>query len=170
MNNFIVNTIKNRKWIAIGFALLTSVSLWALLHLPIDAVPDITPVQVVVNTKTGAFDPEQIEKTISFPIENEVNGIKGVEEVRSLSKYGLSQVVIRFEDHTNIYWARQQVSERLQGLASELPEKMTPVLAPITTGLGEVLMYTILPKKNSSLFKKTEKEPAFRILKKFLKL
>ncbi len=158
MKKFIIKTIENRKWIAIGFAVLTSISLWALLHLPIDAVPDITPVQVVINTKTGALDPEQIEKTISFPIENEMNGIKGVEEVRSLSKYGLSQVVIRFTDHTNIYWARQQVSERLQGLSGELPEKITPQLAPITTGLGEVLMYTVLPKKNSALTKKTEKE------------
>jgi cobalt-zinc-cadmium resistance protein CzcA len=158
MKKFIIQTVKNRKWIAVGFAILTSLSLWALLHLPIDAVPDITPVQVVVNTKTGALDPEQIEKTISFPIENELNGITGVEEVRSLSKYGLSQVVVRFADQTNIYWARQQISERLQGLAGQLPEKMTPMLAPITTGLGEVLMYTVLPKTNSELFKKSEKE------------
>jgi cobalt-zinc-cadmium resistance protein CzcA len=68
MKKFIIKTIENRKWIAIGFAVLTAISLWALLHLPIDAVPDITPVQVVINTKTGALDPEQIEKTISFPI------------------------------------------------------------------------------------------------------
>jgi cobalt-zinc-cadmium resistance protein CzcA len=112
--------------------------LYAVAQTPVDAVPDITPAQVVVNTKTGALDPEQIEKTVSFPIETDMSGISNVKDVRSLSKYGLSQVVVIFEDGTDIYWARQQVAERLQGAAGELPKGLSPELAPISTGLGEV--------------------------------
>jgi len=158
MKNLIIQIIKQKKLVLIAFAFMIVICSWTLLHLQVDAVPDISPIQVVINTKTGALDPQQIEQTISFPIENEMNGISGVEEVRSLSKYGLSQVTVRFSDQTNIYWARQQVSERLQSLAGDLPARVTPVLGPITTGLGEVLMYTVLPKKNSALSKKSEKE------------
>ena len=112
----------------------------------------------MVNTKTGALDPEQIEKTVSFPIETEMSGIAKAKEVRSLSKYGLSQVVIVFEDGADIYWARQQVSERLQGVRGDIPPGLSPELAPITTGLGEVLMYAVLPEPNSDLAAKPEKE------------
>lgn len=149
-------TLKNRAGVLLFFALASGIGLWAMARTPVDAVPDITPVQVVVNTKTGALDPEQIEKTVTFPIETEMSGIEHVKEVRSLSKYGLSQVVVVFEDGTDIYWARQQVTERLQGVRGELPEDMSPELAPITTGLGEVLMYAVLPKADSALAKKPE--------------
>jgi cobalt-zinc-cadmium resistance protein CzcA len=104
------------------------------------------------------LDPEQIEKTVSFPIETDMSGIAHVKEVRSLSKYGLSQVVINFEDGTDIYWARQQVAERLQGVRGELPGGVSPELAPITTGLGEVVMYTVLAKPGTPLAMKPETE------------
>ena len=95
--------LKNRATVALFFAFGAGIGLYSVAHIPIDAVPDITPVQVVVNTKTGALDPEQIEKTVSFPIETDMSGIAHVKEVRSLSKYGLSQVVVIFEDGTDIY-------------------------------------------------------------------
>jgi cobalt-zinc-cadmium resistance protein CzcA len=97
-------TLKNRVAVTVFFALGAAVGLYALTTLPVDAVPDITPVQFMVNTKTGALDPEQAEKTVTFPIETEMSGIAHVKEVRSLSKYGLSQVVINFEDGT--VWVR----------------------------------------------------------------
>ena len=150
----IQSTQKFRVWILFMFGIAAIAGLHFLTTLPIDAVPDITPVQVVVNTKTAALDPEQIEKTVSFPIETEMMGLAGVQDVRSLSKYGLSQVVIIFKDGTDIYWARQQVTERLQNVRDHLPQGLAPELAPITTGLGEVLMYVVKAKPETELAKK----------------
>ncbi len=158
MKRILELVLRNRTGVVVSFALAAGLGLWAMGRIPVDAVPDITPVQVVVNTKTGALDPEQIEKAVSFLNETEMSGIANVREVRSLSKYGLSQVVVIFEDGTDIYWARQQVAERLQNVRGELPEGLSPELAPITTGLGEVLMYAVLAKPDSPLAKKPEKE------------
>lgn len=144
-------TFKNRLPVLLLFALGSALGLYAVSITPVDAVPDITPVQVVVNTRTGALDPEQIEKTVSFPIETDMSSIAHVKDVRSLSKYGLSQVVVVFEDGTDIYWARQQVSERLQGTGSEIPQGLSPQLAPISTGLGEVVMYSVTAKPGTPL-------------------
>src|SRR3989338_1498936 len=144
-------TFKNRLTVILFFTVGAAIGLYAVSITPVDAVPDITPVQVMVNTKTGALDPEQIEKTVSFPIETDMSGIAHVKDVRSLSKYGLSQVVINFEDGTDIYWARQQVAEKLQGARGDIPEGLSPELAPISTGLGEVLMYTVLAKPGTAL-------------------
>lgn len=151
-------TFKNRLTVILFFAVGSALGLYAVSVTPVDAVPDITPVQVMVNTKTGALDPEQIEKTVSFPIETDMSGIAHVQDVRSLSKYGLSQVVVVFEDGTDIYWARQQVAERLQGVRGELPAGLSPELAPISTGLGEVLMYAVLAKPGTPLAAKPETE------------
>ncbi len=158
MTSILEWVFKNRLTVVLFFALGAGVGIYAVAHTPVDAVPDITPVQVVVNTKTGALDPEQIEKTVSFPIETDMSGIAFVKDVRSLSKYGLSQVVVIFEDGTDIYWARQQVGERLQGAAGELPQGLSPELAPISTGLGEVLMYAVLAKPGTALATKPETE------------
>ncbi|MDP3540922.1 MAG: CusA/CzcA family heavy metal efflux RND transporter [Elusimicrobiota bacterium] len=144
-------TFKNRLTVIFLFAVGSVIGLYAVSVTPVDAVPDITPVQVVVNTKTGALDPEQIEKTVSFPIETDMSGIAHVKDVRSLSKYGLSQVVVVFEDRTDIYWARQQVAERLQGAQGEIPAGLAPKLAPISTGLGEVVMYSVVAKPGTPL-------------------
>ncbi len=154
----IEKSLHHRFWILSAFGLVIVWGIYSLTQIPIDAVPDITPVQVVVNVKTGALDPEQLEKTVSFPIETEMSGIAKVKEVRSLSKYGLSQVVIVFEDGTDIYWARQQVAERLQGVRDDIPQGLSPELAPITTGLGEVLMYAVLAEPNSELAAKPEQD------------
>jgi len=157
---------RNRTMVVLFFAAGSAIGLYVVTTIPVDAVPDITPVQVVVNTKTEALDPEQIEKTVSFPIETEMNGIAHVKDVRSLSKYGLSQVVVIFDDGTDIYWARQQVTEKLQGVRGELPQALSPQLAPISTGLGEVLMYAVMAKPGTPLaarmLKVRAKRAAFR--------
>lgn len=158
MNRILEWTFKNRMTVLFLFAVGSAIGLYAVSITPVDAVPDITPVQVVVNTKTAALDPEQIEKTVSFPIETDMSGIAHVKDVRSLSKYGLSQVVIIFEDGTDIYWARQQVAERLQGVQGELPAGLSPALAPISTGLGEVLMYAVVAKPGTPLAGKPDNE------------
>ena len=115
----------------------------AFENLAIDAVPDITNVQVSVNSEVEGLVPEEIERTITFSVEAAVNGIANVTHIRSLSKFGLSQVTVNFEDGTDIYWARQQVAERLSTVLSELPQGIQPKLGPISTGLGEIFMYTV---------------------------
>jgi cobalt-zinc-cadmium resistance protein CzcA len=114
----------------------------ALLNLPVDAFPDTTPVQIQINTIVPALNPEEAEQQITMPIEQAVSGLPGLANLRSISKFGLSQVVATFDDGTSIYLARQLVSERLQGV--ELPEGIDrPELGPISTGLGEVFHYAV---------------------------
>lgn len=158
MKLILEKTLENKIWVIATFAVLSFVGLVAMSSLPIDAVPDITNVQVMINTKTGALDPEQIEKTVTYSIETEMSGLPHLEDIRSLSKYGLSQVILVFKEGTDLYFVRQQVSQRLQNLKDQLPDGMTPELAPITTGLGEVVMYTVTAKPGSPLSKKGEME------------
>ncbi|KYF70785.1 efflux RND transporter permease subunit [Sorangium cellulosum] len=113
-------------------------------RLPIDAVPDITNVQVQINTQVQALSPVEVERRVTFPVEHAMGGLPRVEEVRSLSRYGLSQVTVVFEDGTDIYWARQLVAERLAAARESLPEGLgAPQLGPIATGLGEIYMWTV---------------------------
>lgn len=123
--------------------LLVISGIYAFKELPIDAVPDITNVQVQVNTKVDGFGPEEIERLVTLPIEMSLNGIPGVDQVRSITRYSLSQVTVSFVDGTDIYLSRQLVSERLQALRSELPFGANPVLSPVTTGLGEIYHYVL---------------------------
>ncbi len=122
---------------------LLGVGLWSALHLPIDAVPDITGVQVQVNTEVSALAAEESEKLVTRPIEVELAGLPGVEAMRSLTKFGLSQVTLQFVDGTDIYRARQLVAERLQNAVEQLPPGSSPKLAPISTGLGEIFYYNV---------------------------
>lgn len=125
-----------------GFGIFAIVATNALLDLPIDAFPDTTPVQVQVNTVAPALGPEEIELQITAPLEQSISGLPGLTDVRSISKFGLSQVVAVFDDHTNIYTARQLIVERIGSV--DLPEGIeAPELGPISTGLGEVFHYTI---------------------------
>ena len=158
LNWMMQKTLTNRLWILAFFGLFVLVGAYQSIHLPIDAVPDITNVQVMINTKTGALDPERIERTVTYVIETEMSGLPGIVDIRSLSKYGLSQVILVFKDGTDLYFVRQQVAQRLQNLKDLLPDGLTPELAPITTGLGEVVMYTVNAKAGSELEKKTELE------------
>src|SRR3990167_8623397 len=143
LNRILEFSVQRRLFVIIATLALIGVGVWSAVRLPIDAVPDITNVQVQVNTAVPALAPEEIEKLVTFPIENEMAGIPGLTELRSLSKFGLSQVTLVFKDGTDIYRSRQLVSERLQVVMEELPTGLTPKLAPISTGLGEIFYYVI---------------------------
>ncbi len=136
-------SLRQRVFVLLAVLALVIAGLWSAKRLPMDAVPDVTNVQVQINTTIAALAPEEIEKQITFPIETEMQGLQGLVEMRSISRFGLSQVTLVFADHTDIYRARQLVTERLQNLVGEMPSGTEPRLAPITTGLGEVFFYTV---------------------------
>ncbi|MGH8472286.1 MAG: CusA/CzcA family heavy metal efflux RND transporter, partial [Gammaproteobacteria bacterium] len=119
-------------------------------HLPIDAVPDITNVQVQINTEAPGYSPLEAEQRVTFPIETVMAGLPHLEQTRSLSRYGLSQVTVIFADGTDIYFARQLVSQRLQEARSVLPPGMEPVMGPIATGLGEIFTWTVEAEPGAS--------------------
>ncbi|HZO14624.1 MAG TPA: CusA/CzcA family heavy metal efflux RND transporter, partial [Polyangiaceae bacterium] len=133
------------RWLVVVLAMLMGgLGIYNFTRLPIDAVPDITNVQVQINTPVKALSPEEVERIVTFPIESSMGGIPRVEQVRSLSRYGLSQVTLVFEDGTDIYWARQLVLERLAEATESLPEGIgEPRMGPIATGLGEIFMWTL---------------------------
>ena len=144
MFKFIIElSVKFRWFIVLATALVAAYGLLELTRLPIDAVPDITNRQVQVTTVAPALAPEQIERQVTYPIETAMAGIPGLTSTRSLSRNGFSQVTVIFTDQTDIYFARQQVAERLAQARETMPEGVEPALAPITTGLGEVLMWTV---------------------------
>jgi len=143
LNRLLEFSVRQRVFVLLATVVLVGIGVYSALRLPIDAVPDITNVQVQVNTSVPALAPEEIEKLVTFPIENEMAGIPGLTELRSLSKFGLSQVTLVFEEGTDIFRSRQLVSERLQTVIDELPTGITPKLAPISTGLGEIYYYVV---------------------------
>ena len=122
---------------------LVGLGIWNFNRLPIDAVPDITNVQVVINSPAPGYTPLEVEQRITFPVETTMAGLPRLDSTRSVSRYGLSQVTVIFEEGTDIYFARQQVSERLASIRSELPATIEPELGPIATGLGEIFMFTV---------------------------
>src|SRR3954463_2891813 len=133
-------SLKNRFIVLLLGGILVVLGVRAAIHLPLDAFPDTTPVQVQINANAPALAPEEVERQITFPVEQALGGLKGLEEVRSISKFGLSQVVALFEDGTDIYFARQQINERLAEAA--LPAGIErPTMGPVATGLGEVYHY-----------------------------
>src|SRR5947207_1195045 len=136
-------SLRQRAFVLLAALALVAVGLWSAFHLSIDAVPDITGVQVQVNTEVPALAAEESEKLVTRPIEIEMAGLPGVEEMRSITKFGLSQVTLQFKDGTDIYRARQLVAERLQGVLERLPSRTLPKLAPISTGLGEIFYYNV---------------------------
>ncbi|MDP2258578.1 MAG: CusA/CzcA family heavy metal efflux RND transporter [Caulobacter sp.] len=132
------------RWIVMALVVLAcAVGVWSFQRLPIDATPDITNVQVQINTEAPGFSPLESEQRITFPLETAIAGVPGLQYTRSVSRYGLSQVTVVFEDGTDIYFARQLVNERLQAARGQLPDGLTPELGPIATGLGEIFMYTV---------------------------
>ena len=136
-----------QRWLVLLAALaMGALGVFNYQKLPIDAVPDITNVQVQINTSAPGFSPLEAEQRITFPVETAIAGVPGLKYTRSVSRYGLSQVTVVFKDGTNIYFARQLVNERLQGVRSNLPPTVEPELGPIATGLGEIFMYTIEAK------------------------
>ena len=136
-------SVRFRWFVVLAVALVCAVGLLELTRLPIDAVPDITNRQVQITTVAPALAPEQIERQVTYPLETALAGIPGLTSTRSLSRNGFSQITAIFTDQTDIYFARQQVAERLAQARERMPEGVEPALAPITTGLGEVLMWTV---------------------------
>ncbi|HSX62599.1 MAG TPA: CusA/CzcA family heavy metal efflux RND transporter [Tahibacter sp.] len=133
-----------QRWLMLALTLaLTALGTWSFARLPIDATPDITNVQVQVNTEAPGYSPLEAEQRVTFPIETALAGLPGLDYTRSISRYGLSQVTVVFTESTNLYFARQQVSERLAQVASQLPGDVEPQLGPIATGMGEIFMYTV---------------------------
>ena len=133
-----------RRWLVVlAILALAGLGVYNYQRLPIDAVPDITNVQVQINTAAQGYSPLEVEQRITFPIESAMSGLPRLEQTRSLSRYGLSQVTVVFKEGTDIYFARQLVSERLQQAKSRLPDKADPALGPIATGLGEILYWTV---------------------------
>ena len=142
-------SIRQRVAVLVAALLLAAIGVYSFGRLKIDAVPDITNVQVQINTAAPGFSPLEAEQRITFPVETAIAGLPGLEYTRSVSRYGLSQVTVVFADGTDIYFARQLVNERLQGVRSTLPAGIEPELGPIATGLGEIFMYTIEAKSGA---------------------
>jgi heavy metal efflux system protein len=134
----------DHRWLMLLLTLgASALGVWSYRQLPIDATPDITNVQVQINTEAPGYSPLESEQRVTFPIETALAGLPRLDYTRSLSRYGLSQVTVVFEDGTDIYFARQQVAERLQQARSQLPAGLEPELGPVATGLGEIYMYTV---------------------------
>ena len=144
MLEWIVSLSIRYRWLVLTLALISAlVGVWSFQRLPIDATPDITNVQVQINTAAPGYSPLEAEQRITFPVETAIAGLPGLDYTRSISRYGLSQVTVAFKDGTDIYFARQLVNERLQSARGQLPEGIDPELGPISTGLGEIFLYTI---------------------------
>lgn len=148
LNRIIQFAVRNKLIVGLFTLLLVAWGSYEFTRLPIDAVPDITDNQVQVITVTPALGAPDVERLITFPVEQANSNIPGIKEMRSFSRFGLSLVTIVFNDDVDVYWARQQVAERLQEVQSQLPAGIgTPGLAPVTTGLGEIYQYVVKPKK-----------------------
>ena len=140
----IIYTSIQHRWIVLFVVIgLMALGVANFQKLPIDAVPDITNVQVQINTEAQGYSPLEVEQRITFPIETVLSGIPNLDYTRSLSRYGLSQVTIVFEEGTDIYFARQLLAERLQQITGVLPAGIEPEMGPISTGLGEIYFYTV---------------------------
>ena len=136
-------SIKHRWLVVLAVIAIAALGVFNYQRLPIDAVPDITNVQVQINTGVPGYSPLEVEQRITFPIETAMAGIPNLEQTRSLSRYGLSQVTVIFKDGVDIYWGRQQIAERLAQAKEQLPPGLSAEMGPISTGLGEIYMWTV---------------------------
>ena len=149
-DNFIAFFYRERLLVAVVSMLIMAGGILALLRLNVDAFPDVTPVQVEIDTEAEGLAPQEVEQLITFPIENVMNGIPGVVRVQSISKFGLSVVTVYFRDDIDIYFARQQVFERLSLAKDRIPAGFEPGMGPITTGTGQVYLYQIVGNGKST--------------------
>ena len=149
-DNFIAFFYRERLLVTVVSVVIVAGGIFALYRLNVDAFPDVTPVQVEIDTEAEGLAPQEVEQLVTFPIENVMNGIPGVTRVESISKFGLSVVTVYFSDDTDIYFARQQVFERLSIAKDELPEGVEPSMGPITTGTGQIYLYEITGQGKSN--------------------
>jgi cobalt-zinc-cadmium resistance protein CzcA len=156
----IINFSIGQRWLVLLIVIgMACIGVYNYQKLPIDAVPDITNVQVQVNTAAPGFSPLEAEQRVTFPIETVMAGLPHLEATRSVSRYGLSQVTVTFKDGTDIYFARQLVNERLGEAKSRLPDGITPAMGPISTGLGEIYLWTVEAKDGAKKQDGTEYTP-----------
>ncbi len=142
-DRLILLAIKLRGWIMLAMLGLVALGIYSYQKLPIDAVPDITNIQVQINTQATGYTAPEVEQRITYPIETVMAGLPHLEQTRSISRYGLSQVTVIFNEGTDIYWARQLISQRLQEARGQLPSDIEPVMAPVSTGLGEIYQWVL---------------------------
>jgi cobalt-zinc-cadmium resistance protein CzcA len=143
LERILSTSIQHRLFVILAALAVAILGAYNFQILPIDAVPDITNVQVQINTEAPGFTPAEVERRITFPVETAIAGLPKMSGTRSLSRYGLSQVTVIFDDNTDIYFARQLISSRLQEVKSKLPSGIEPIMGPIATGLGEIFMWTV---------------------------
>ncbi|HTD03963.1 efflux RND transporter permease subunit, partial [Undibacterium sp.] len=137
------SSIEHRWLVMLAVLAMLGIGIFSYQKLPIDAVPDITNVQVQINTSADGYSPLEVEQRITFPIETVMAGLPSLDQTRSLSRYGLSQVSVIFKDGTDIYFARQLVNQRIQEARERLPADVTPMMGPVSTGLGEIYLWTV---------------------------
>ncbi|HEO65754.1 MAG TPA: CusA/CzcA family heavy metal efflux RND transporter, partial [Spirochaetes bacterium] len=142
-------SIHQRWMILIASLGIAALGVYNFQRLPIDAVPDITNIQVQINTEAPGYSPLETEQRITYIVETAMFGLTKLKEIRSISKYGLSQVTVIFHDGTDIYFARQLINERIQSVKAQLPSSIEPMMGPIVTGLGEIFMWTVETKANT---------------------
>ncbi|KAI3593047.1 Cobalt/zinc/cadmium efflux RND transporter, transmembrane protein CzcA [Cupriavidus sp. U2] len=135
--------IAQRWLVMLGVLAMAGLGVYNYSRLPIDAVPDITNVQVQINTEAPGYSPLEAEQRVTYPLETAMSGLPGLEQTRSLSRYGLSQITVIFRDGTDIYFARQLVNQRIQEAREHLPSGISPQMGPISTGLGEIYLWTV---------------------------
>ena len=148
LNKIIDFSVKQKLIIGLFVLFLVGYGAYEVTQLPIDAVPDITNNQVQIITSAPSLGATDIERLVTFPVEQANSNIHGLIELRSFSRFGLSVVTLIFDDKTDVYWARQQVQERLQNIKDQIPPGVgNPTMGPITTGLGEIYQYVVKAKK-----------------------
>jgi cobalt-zinc-cadmium resistance protein CzcA len=136
-------SLRQRIFVLSLACLLSVAGVFAFQSIPIDAYPDVTNIQVQVLTEAPGLSPVEVERFITYPIELQMTGLPGLAEIRSLSKFALSQITVVFNDDVDIYFARQLVLERIMAAKERLPDRLEPVMAPVSTGLGEVYQYYV---------------------------
>ncbi len=141
--------IQNAIWVMLWMCTWIAIGIYSYQKLPIDAVPDITNTQVQINTQANGFTALEVEQRITYPLENAMAGLPYLEMTRSISRYGLSQITIVFDDGTDIYWARQQINQRMQEVQAFLPAQISPTLSPVSTGLGEIYQWVLKAEKGA---------------------
>lgn len=143
-DRIILTALRLRGWVMLLVLVLCALGVYSYQKLPIDAVPDITNVQVQINSDATGFTAQETEQLITYPIETAMSGLPHFEQTRSISRYGLSQVTVIFKDGTDIYFVRQLINQRLQELREQLPEGIAPVMSPVSTGLGEIYQWVLV--------------------------
>lgn len=143
LSRIIEFAIRQRWLVMLGVLAMAALGVYNFRRLPIDAVPDITNIQVQINSEAPGFSPLEVEQRITFPVETAMAGLPNLDYTRSLSRYGLSQVTVAFKDGTDIYWGRQLINERIQEVKEQLPAGVEPAMGPVATGLGEIYVYSV---------------------------